>query len=192
MKYDLVFEGGGAKGMVFVGAMQEFEEQGHTYERLLGTSAGAITATFLAAEYTTQEMLDALSEQEDGQPIFASFMGPPAAFDDEAVRNSATLALLRNLDFSFIPNFLEKGIDEKLTQALMKGGHEGAEILAAILNRVFDLMVNAVYEYGGFISGFGGDAFTGVFPLNREGMSDNTLVLQVFACAEKIQAILHW
>ena len=26
MKYDLVFEGGGAKGMVFVGALKEFEQ----------------------------------------------------------------------------------------------------------------------------------------------------------------------
>ena len=30
MKFDLVFEGGGAKGIVFVGAVQEFEAQGHT------------------------------------------------------------------------------------------------------------------------------------------------------------------
>ena len=39
MEYDLVFEGGGAKGMVFVGAMQEFEVRSHTHGRLLGTSA---------------------------------------------------------------------------------------------------------------------------------------------------------
>jgi NTE family protein len=49
MKYDMVFEGGGAKGMVFVGAMQEFESRGHSHDRLLGTSAGAITAALLAA-----------------------------------------------------------------------------------------------------------------------------------------------
>lgn len=29
MKFDMVFKGGGAKGMVFVGAMQEFESRGH-------------------------------------------------------------------------------------------------------------------------------------------------------------------
>jgi predicted acylesterase/phospholipase RssA len=48
MEFDLVFEGGGAKGIVFVGAVQEFEALGHTADRLLGTSAGAITATLLA------------------------------------------------------------------------------------------------------------------------------------------------
>lgn len=49
MKYDLVFEGGGAKGMVFVGACEEFFRRGHSFDRLLGTSAGASTATLLAA-----------------------------------------------------------------------------------------------------------------------------------------------
>ena len=56
MNYDLVFEGGGAKGMVFVGAMQEFEPRQHGFNWLLDASAGAITATFLAAGYNTQEM----------------------------------------------------------------------------------------------------------------------------------------
>jgi predicted acylesterase/phospholipase RssA len=44
MKYDLVFEGGGAKGSVFVGALQEFNARGHEAGRLIGTSAGAISA----------------------------------------------------------------------------------------------------------------------------------------------------
>ena len=48
MQYDLVFEGGGAKGIVFVGAMEAFEAAGHTVRRLIGTSAGAINAVLLA------------------------------------------------------------------------------------------------------------------------------------------------
>jgi predicted acylesterase/phospholipase RssA len=62
MKYDLVFEGGGAKGMVFVGACAEFFRRGHEFDRLLGTSAGAITAALLAAGYPPDEMLAALTE----------------------------------------------------------------------------------------------------------------------------------
>ena len=47
---DLVFEGGGAKGMVFVGALEElFRDGTRRAGRLLGTSAGAITAVTLAA-----------------------------------------------------------------------------------------------------------------------------------------------
>jgi predicted acylesterase/phospholipase RssA len=56
MKCDLVFEGGGAKGMVFVGACEEFFRRGHSFDRLLGTPAGAITATLLAVGYTPEEI----------------------------------------------------------------------------------------------------------------------------------------
>jgi len=44
-QFDMVFEGGGAKGMVFVGAQTAFERKGFVPARLIGTSAGAITAT---------------------------------------------------------------------------------------------------------------------------------------------------
>ena len=96
MKYDLVFEGGGAKGMVFVGAYDELVKRGHTAGRLLGTSAGAITAALLAAGYTPKEMLDALNEHENGKPVFAGFMGEPPPFNKEEIlagqRNSQTAA----------------------------------------------------------------------------------------------------
>ncbi len=65
MDFDLVFEGGGAKGMVFVGAMQEFEARGHKCGRLLGTSAGAITATLL---YLTRSLI-ALFERAENEGI---------------------------------------------------------------------------------------------------------------------------
>ena len=95
MKYDLVFEGGGAKGMVFVGACEEFFRRGHAFNRLLGTSAGAITATLLAAGYTPEEMLAALVEKDsDGKSVFTSFMGPPAPFSKAELRGSATQRLL--------------------------------------------------------------------------------------------------
>ncbi|MBN2005082.1 MAG: patatin-like phospholipase family protein [Anaerolineae bacterium] len=120
MQYDLVFEGGGAKGMVFVGAMQEFEAQGHTPGRLLGTSAGAITAALLAAGYDSQEMLAALNEKQDGHSVFAAFMGEPAPFPETEVRNSATLALLRKVNIPLLPEFLESKLDEVLVGMLAK------------------------------------------------------------------------
>ena len=64
MKIDMVFEGGGAKGMVFIGAMKELENRGHTPGRLVGTSAGAITAALLAAGYSADEMQEALDERK--------------------------------------------------------------------------------------------------------------------------------
>lgn len=80
MQYDLVFEGGGAKGMVFVGALKEFESRGHSYDRLLGTSAGAITAALIAAGYTVPEMLDALGEKKNNKSVFSEFMSPPRPY----------------------------------------------------------------------------------------------------------------
>ncbi len=120
MKYDLVFEGGGAKGMVFVGALQEFEARGHGFERLLGTSAGAITATFLAAGYSPREMLESLDERDDeGRPVFARFMGTPEPFSPDDIKNSATRAFLDKLDLPFVPNFLERRFDNWLAETLL-------------------------------------------------------------------------
>src|SRR5262245_39249370 len=100
MKYDLVFEGGGAKGMIFAGACKELFDRGHSFGRLLGTSAGAITATLLAAGYSSQEMLEALVEKgSDGKSLFTGFMGPPAAFTPEELAASATQRLLDGVDF---------------------------------------------------------------------------------------------
>jgi predicted acylesterase/phospholipase RssA len=118
-KFDLVFEGGGAKGMAFVGAMEEFEARGYGYGRLLGTSAGAITAALLAAEYTVPEMLNALTEEEDGQPVFMGFMGTPPAFTDAEIENSATLTLLKNIELSFIPKFIGNWLDRTVARALL-------------------------------------------------------------------------
>jgi NTE family protein len=120
MQYDLVFEGGGAKGMVFVGAMQAFEAAGHSCGRLLGTSAGAITAALLAAGYTAQEMLDALNEQIDGHPVFVSFMGVPKSMDKAAIHNGVIRALLRDINISFMPDAAEEKLDDRLAELLAK------------------------------------------------------------------------
>ena len=50
-----------------------------------------------------------------------------------------------------------------LTQVLIEHGKEGAETLSQIMNQVFEPVIHTVYERGGFISGFAGDAFTALF-----------------------------
>lgn len=112
MEFDLVFEGGGAKGMVFVGALQELERRGHTAGRLLGTSAGAITATFAAAGFKGDEMLNALKEKDEtGAPVFTQFLGRPRPFTAEEIANSATKAILQRVDLPYVPDFLEERLD---------------------------------------------------------------------------------
>jgi len=121
MNYDLVFEGGGAKGLVFVGAMQAFETAGHTFQRVIGTSAGAITATLLAAEYNAEELLQAINEKTaDGEPRFSTFMDIPESFDKEVIENSLTAAILDTVDNPFLPNRIEAPADRKILNTLLQ------------------------------------------------------------------------
>ena len=121
MKFDMVFEGGGAKGMVFVGAMQALERHNHEVGRLLGTSAGAITATFLAAGFSPHEMLDILSETgTDGKPVFTSFMGVPESFTPEIRQRSVLSTMLQKVDIPFLPEALESRLDKVILDRLME------------------------------------------------------------------------
>ncbi|WP_245553023.1 patatin-like phospholipase family protein, partial [Brevibacillus massiliensis] len=56
MKTDAVFEGGGVKGIAFIGAISVMEEHGFEWHRLSGTSAGSIVAALLSAGYNSQEL----------------------------------------------------------------------------------------------------------------------------------------
>lgn len=69
MKCDAVFEGGGVKGIAFVGAIQETERRGYTFHHIAGTSAGSIIGSLLAAGYTGKEMEHLLFQTD-----FLSFM----------------------------------------------------------------------------------------------------------------------
>lgn len=78
MEYDLVFEGGGAKGGAFAGALRAFERNGHKPRRVIGSSAGSIVATLIAAGYSAEECLEALEHKlPDGRSVFASFLDTP-------------------------------------------------------------------------------------------------------------------
>lgn len=121
---DMVFEGGGAKGMVFVGALEElFRDGGHSTGRLLGTSAGAITAVLLAAGYSAAEMQSALVEKDaNGHSVFESFKGAPAPFTSDQVRDSAVRRFLDDLNLPFVPDFAEKRIDDWIATQMAAGG----------------------------------------------------------------------
>jgi len=51
-----------------------------------------------------------------------------------------------------------------INMVLQKEGKQGAEELSRFLDNVFQLPLELVEKYGGFISGFAGDAFCAVFP----------------------------
>ncbi len=61
---NLVFEGGGVKGIAYVGALQELDKREilKNIERVGGTSAGGINAVLLTLDYSLEETREILSE----------------------------------------------------------------------------------------------------------------------------------
>ncbi|CAN5672729.1 patatin-like phospholipase family protein [soil metagenome] len=57
-RVDLVFEGGGVKGIGLVGALSVLEERGYEPQGVAGSSAGALLAALLGAGYTAAELRD--------------------------------------------------------------------------------------------------------------------------------------
>lgn len=55
-RVDLVFQGGGVKGIALLGAYSVLEERGYEPQNLAGASAGAIVAALVAAGYTAQDL----------------------------------------------------------------------------------------------------------------------------------------
>jgi predicted acylesterase/phospholipase RssA len=47
-----IFKGGGAKGLMYAGAVQAVDQRGEWFRAVAGASAGAITATLIAAGLT--------------------------------------------------------------------------------------------------------------------------------------------
>jgi NTE family protein len=61
---DIVFSGGGMKGLAFLGAYEAIEAKGLRWKRLAGTSAGSLIAALIAAGYTSKEMIELLDGLE--------------------------------------------------------------------------------------------------------------------------------
>ena len=57
-KCDLVFEGGGVKGIALVGALAKLEDAGYEVQNRAGASAGSMVAALHGAGYTARELAD--------------------------------------------------------------------------------------------------------------------------------------
>ena len=60
-----MFEGGGVKGIAFVGALQAFEDAGFHWQNVAGTSAGAVASALIAAGYSAAEMREIMETRVD-------------------------------------------------------------------------------------------------------------------------------
>ena len=63
-----------------------------------------------------------------------------------------------------------------MTRTLMSEGKDGAEILSDFMNRIFSPLIESVYNNGGFIINFAGDAFTAVFKNDLGHLAVSTAV----------------
>jgi len=61
---DIVFAGGGAKGISHLGAVWALDQLGVRFKRVAGNSAGAITASFVASGYSALELKEALIDMD--------------------------------------------------------------------------------------------------------------------------------
>jgi len=75
-----VFEGGGAKGVLYAGALEGLLRRKLWFKAVAGSSAGAITAAMIAAGMTPAEIRD---EKEPGLKAMAR---PTRCSGDRAVR----------------------------------------------------------------------------------------------------------
>jgi NTE family protein len=75
---NLTFEGGGAAGLAYVGAVQALEQQQilNNIERVAGTSAGAITAYLIAIGCTSAEIKKYLSAQSLNDMVYKRWYNP--------------------------------------------------------------------------------------------------------------------
>ena len=100
---DLVFEGGGVKGIGLVGAVAVLEEHGYVPKSLAGTSAGAIVATLLGAGYSAAELRDVIINldfhqfEDRGLEDRIPVVGPPMSVlkDQGIFEGKAFLAWIR-------------------------------------------------------------------------------------------------
>lgn len=86
---DLVFEGGGVKGIALVGAFSVLEKRGYEPQNMAGASAGAIVAALISAGYNAEELKEIVANLDY------------ARFKDQAIEDrlpmGRTLSILKDL-----------------------------------------------------------------------------------------------
>lgn len=135
---DLIFSGGGTRGVALAGAMDVLEQRRPKIKRLIGTSAGAIAAAFGAAGLTARDYLKLVPEKENDPFLFNSFFAAPpgeVVRASAAQKNSQTRLLLRGAVDGALENML-KGLQERRPRI-------GELIAAAFASRKDALYENA-------------------------------------------------
>lgn len=107
----LIFEGGGIKGLCYVGALKELEENNvidikRNIKYVGGTSAGSIVATLIASNHSTSEMCDILLKTKWQK------------FKDGGFFTSNVMRLIKKFGFykgEYLERFIESVLYKKLS-----------------------------------------------------------------------------
>ncbi|MBS4178362.1 patatin-like phospholipase family protein [Lederbergia citrea] len=145
MKADAVFEGGGVRGIAFIGAIQAMEEEKVEWERLAGTSAGAVIAALLASGYKSYEMRGPLSEIDFSKLRGRTLLNRIPFF-------GALLELMVNLGI-YKNDYLETWLDSLLSEKGIKTFADLPEgklkiIASDISNGQMLILPDDLYRYG--------------------------------------------
>ncbi len=90
----------------------------------------------------------------------------------------------RNGRFPAVVLFVDISGFSTITDNLMVHGQHGSEVLVDVMRSIFDPLVQSIFDQGGFVIGYAGDAFTAVFP---EGDDADTIRLRAFTAAWQMQ-----
>jgi len=95
---DLAVQGGGSRGVALNAAVAEMLRRGHTIRRLVGTSAGAITAALVAAGFSGDELVQMSVSRTDGWSLLSECVTEPIvpmSPDAEPIISEAQLTALK-------------------------------------------------------------------------------------------------
>ncbi|MCL5283483.1 MAG: patatin-like phospholipase family protein [Armatimonadetes bacterium] len=168
--YDGVFEGGGAKGVAFVGALDLLQQAGRWYDRVAGTSAGAITASLIACGYpaTCGSASDCSAPGHDEcikglifNTQFQQFMDHPSAdtITRQEKENCLLMQLLEKVKLPLTPKWVERCISRLVLNGLLllpdfrflfnwleKGGIYEGEVFRLWMNQAIHRRLCALAE----------------------------------------------
>ena len=163
---DLVFSGGGAKGIAHIGALMELEKRGIPYRRLVGTSSGSIMALMLASGYSADEMAAAITERApDGKIIMSQFLDAPTSFRESEIQDSFLYNLVDTMLVARLPDQIGGPAREHFVEELVK---------SPVIRELFSFT-----EYGGV---YAGDVFLDflIEKLDQDGRKLSKLSLAEF------------
>jgi len=103
---DIVFEGGGIKGIGLVGALKTFEQNGYQWKCISGNSAGSIVAALLAVGYSSDEIKNLMMQLDYSEITDKSHFNIPIF--------SNTIRLLFKKGI-FKGDYIQNWIDEALS-----------------------------------------------------------------------------